>query len=153
MNSSSVFHVSAFSTTLLLLFSILFSVFLSFCIRRFLNSVWLFLDLLHDNTCSTMSSRTARETEYKKEDWIKIRWDWIYIRWDWIYIRCDWIYKMRLNINKIRLNSYKMRLNIYKMRLNIYIYIYKIWLNINKLRLNIYTMKLNMYIRWDWIHM
>ena len=73
-NSSSVFH---FSTIFLLLFNILFSVFLYFCIWRFLNAIWLFLNLLPDIIYGTMSSRTICETECKKRRLNKIRWDWI----------------------------------------------------------------------------
>ena len=70
-NSSSVFYVSVFSTLFLLLFNILFSVFFYLCIWSFVNSIWLFLNLLHESTCGTMSSRKVCGTEYKKEDWMK----------------------------------------------------------------------------------
>ena len=42
-----------------------------FFIWPFLNSIWLFLNLLHDSIYGTTSSRTVCETEYKKEDWLK----------------------------------------------------------------------------------
>ena len=62
-----------------------------FCILRFLNLIWLFLNLLHGSIYGTMFSRTVCETEYKKEDWIKWDWDRIYIKCTWIQIRWDWV--------------------------------------------------------------
>ena len=97
-NSSSVFYVSVFSTLFLLLFNILFSVFFYLCIWSFVNSIWLFLNLLHESTCGTMSSRKVLWDWIQKRglneirwDWICIISDWIQIRWDWIYVRCDWL--------------------------------------------------------------
>ena len=56
-----------------IIITIQYSIFCIFVvwIWRFLNSIWLFLNLLHDSIYGAISSRTVRDTEYKKEDRIK----------------------------------------------------------------------------------